>query len=228
MLRNPTDVNGTGGAASYRVEYRLEPVIPGRPLAHRKWRYARSLEKAYVVATEIAEEMRERAAGTFVEYHTDVCIVDVVTRWLDAPHPRWGEQYPDKVRSLLKNWVLPGDITVNWPSRSTGTPVAKVPIGALTADHYNQASSMSAPRAGEPRPLRRRHSAASRDGLGTRPSRPHARRGGNSVGIGVWTRTSGAQDSVERNRAARPAASWTVVVRTRGRPSIMTMKGGSP
>jgi hypothetical protein len=107
VLRNPTDVNGLGGEASYRVEYRLEPVIPGRPLADRKRRYARSVEKAYVLATEIAEEMRERAAGTFVEYHTEVCFGDVVT--------------------------------VNWPSRSTGTPLAKVPIGALTADHYNQA-----------------------------------------------------------------------------------------
>ena len=139
VLRSPSDPKGAGAAASYRVEYRVEPVIPGRPLADRKWRYARGIEKAYVIATEVAEEMRERAGGSFVEYHTDVCFGEVVTRWMDAPHPRWGEQYPDKVRSLLKNWVLAVGITVPWPSRSAGTPIARVPIGALTADHYNQA-----------------------------------------------------------------------------------------
>lgn len=139
VLRSPTDPAGRGGAASYRVEYRLEPVIPGRPLADRKERYSRKLEKAYGLATAIAEQMRERAAGTFVEYHPDVPFGEVVTRWLAAPHPRWGEQYPDKVRSLLTNWVVASHVTVSWPSRSTDTPIARVPIGALTANHYNQA-----------------------------------------------------------------------------------------
>jgi hypothetical protein len=139
VLRAPTDPRGTGARASYRVEYRLEPVLPGRPKAARKERYARDLAKAYELASQTFEEMQQRAGGTYVEYHTDVPFGQVVWRWFDSPHPRWGVHYPDKVTSLLRNWVTAPQVTIAWRAGGAPTPIADVPIGALTADHYNQA-----------------------------------------------------------------------------------------
>lgn len=139
VLRAPTDPRGTGARASYRVEYRFEPVIPGRPKAARQQRYTRDLAKAYELASHTFEEMQQRAGGTYVEYHTDVAFGQVVWRWFDSPHPRWGAQYPDKVTSLLRNWVTAPDVTIAWRAGGAPTPIADVPSGALTADHYNQA-----------------------------------------------------------------------------------------
>jgi hypothetical protein len=126
ILRAPTDPSGTGGSASYRVEYRIEPVIPGRPKAARRYRYARDLGEAFALAQATFEQMQQRAAGTFVEYHTDVLFGQV--------GQRWGEQYPDKVRSLLRNWLLADRITVAWQPGAPPARLADLPIGAITAD----------------------------------------------------------------------------------------------
>lgn len=139
VLRAPTDVAGQGGSASYRVEFRTSPVIPGKPLTPRRYTYARKLEAAYELAQQRFTEMEQRASGTFVEYHTDVPFGQVVDAWFDSPHPRWGDHYPDKVRSLLRNWVASPDIRVHWRSGAAAAPISDIPIGGLVADHFNQA-----------------------------------------------------------------------------------------
>lgn len=139
VLRAPKDASGTGGSASYRVEFRVEPVLPGKALAKRRERYARELDKAYALAAEVFDEMRDRASGTYVEYDTDRLFGDVVERWFASPHPRWGESYPKKVRSLLDNWVVHDQITITRRGRNHPVVLATIPIGGLTADDYNQA-----------------------------------------------------------------------------------------
>jgi integrase len=139
VLRAPSDPSGTGGSASYRIEYRAQPVIPGMPKARRIHQYARDLSAAFETAQTRFEEMQQRAGGTYIEYHTDVPFGQVARRWFDSPHPRWGEHYPDKVRSLLQNWIVADDVTVHWRGDAPAQPLAELPIGALTADHYNQA-----------------------------------------------------------------------------------------
>jgi hypothetical protein len=139
VLRAPSDPNGTGGSACYRIEYRVEPVVPGRPLARRKHNYTRDLTKAFLRAQETFEEMQDRAGGTYIEYYTDVPFGAVAERWYASPHPRWGEQYPRKVRSLLDTWILADRITIERRAGAEPQPIADVPIGALIPDHYNQA-----------------------------------------------------------------------------------------
>lgn len=139
VLRAPKDIGARGGSASYRVEHRDEPVIPGRPMAKRRQSYRRDLEVAYALALELSEEMRDRASGTYVEYATDTLFGEVVRRWYDSPHPRWGEQYPAKVRSLLRNWVVAESVTIIRRGRRHPVPIAELPIGGLRADDYNQA-----------------------------------------------------------------------------------------
>ena len=139
VLRAPTDPGGRGASASYRIEYRTSPVVPGQPRAPRRFDYTRDLAAAFARAQQRFEQMQQLAAGTWVEYHTDVPFGEVVKRWLDSPHPRWGEHYPAKVRSLLRCWVLADRVTVRWGPSATPTPIAAVPIGGLTADHFNQA-----------------------------------------------------------------------------------------
>lgn len=101
VLRAPTAPGGDGGSASYRIDYRLGPALPDQPLARRRQRYARRLEEACAKADAIFAEMKQRASGTYVEYATDVSFGQVVQRWYDSPHPRWGHNYPAKVRTLL-------------------------------------------------------------------------------------------------------------------------------
>ena len=139
VLRAPTNASGSGGSASYRIEYRLEPVLPGPALTRRRHQYARDLDKAYAAASAVSDEMRDRASGTYVEYATDVAFGDVVEQWYASPHPRWGVNYPAKVRSLLNCWVLGRAITV--PRRALGgqVAIADVPIGGLTANDYTHA-----------------------------------------------------------------------------------------
>ncbi|WP_052665873.1 site-specific integrase [Nitriliruptor alkaliphilus] len=139
VLRAPTEPSGAGGSASYRVDYRVQPVVPGKPKARRRQAYARDLGEAFGLTQATFEQMQQRAGGTFVEYHTDVPFGQVAQRWLDSPHPRWGEQYPDKVRSLLRNWLLADRITVAWQPGGPPQRLADLPIGAITADHCNQA-----------------------------------------------------------------------------------------
>lgn len=139
VLRAPTRPGGSGASGSYRVEYRVEPVLPGRPMARRKEAYHRDVGRAFARAEATFEEMQQRAGGTYVEYHVDTPFGEVVEEWLASPHPRWGEQYPDKVRSLLRCWVLAETITVRWRPGTAEQPIAELPIGALTADHYQQA-----------------------------------------------------------------------------------------
>jgi hypothetical protein len=83
--------------------------------------------------------MQARAGGTCIEYYTDVPFGEVAERWYASPHPRWGEQYPRKVRSLLDTWILAGRITVERRAGAAPQPIADVPIGALIPDHNNQA-----------------------------------------------------------------------------------------
>ncbi|MDP9021397.1 MAG: site-specific integrase, partial [Actinomycetota bacterium] len=138
VLRAPTDRTATGASASYRVEYRVEPVVPGRPLSRRKEAYARDLDKAYAKAEAKFAEMNERVGGTYVAYATDLPFGDVVEQWYASPHPRWGVNYPSKVRSLIRCWITGSDITIP-RARGGAVPIADIPIGALTANDYNQA-----------------------------------------------------------------------------------------
>jgi integrase len=139
VLRAPADPAGGGGSASYRVEHRVAPLVPGRPAPARRQGYSRDLAVAYARAQAIFDEMQQRAGGTYVEYHTEVPFGAVVQRWQDSPHPRWGAHYPDKVASLLRCWVVADAVTVHWRPAGPPTPIADLPVGALTADHYNQA-----------------------------------------------------------------------------------------
>lgn len=139
VLRAPTDPSGSGGSASYRIEYRVEPVLPGVPRARRRQEYARDLEEAFAKAEARFAEMKERASGTYVEYATDVTFGDVVEEWYGSPHPRWGVNYPAKVRSLLNRWVLDRSITIRRRAGVGAVSIADVPIGALTANDFNQA-----------------------------------------------------------------------------------------
>lgn len=115
VLRAPTNSSGSGGSASYRLEYRVEPMLPGRPLARRREQYARDLGKAYAKAQAKFDEMKQRTAGIYVEYASDKTFGEVVERWYASPHPRWGENYPTKVRSLLNCWVIAKDVTIMRP-----------------------------------------------------------------------------------------------------------------
>ncbi|MBW3578587.1 MAG: hypothetical protein KY462_12780 [Actinobacteria bacterium] len=97
VLRAPTVPRGSGASASYRIEHRLAPLLPGKPAATRRQSYARDLNVAYARARAVFEEMQQRAAGTFAEYHTDVPFGEVVERWhappaLGRPLPREGRQ----------------------------------------------------------------------------------------------------------------------------------------
>lgn len=139
VLRAPTDPGGSGGSASYRIEHRVAPLLPGRPAPSRRQTYARDLVVAFERAQTVFEEMQQRAGGSYVEYHTDVSFGEVVHRWQQSPHPRWGANYPPKVASLLRCWVTADHIVVHWRPSGPPTPIATIPIGALTADHYNQA-----------------------------------------------------------------------------------------
>lgn len=98
VLRAPTDPTGSGGSASYRIEYRVEPVLPGRPLSSRKETYARDLAKAYGRAVELFAEMKERAGGTYVEYGHRHALRRGRRAVVRLPAPAVGRELPEEGR----------------------------------------------------------------------------------------------------------------------------------
>lgn len=125
VLRPPTQPGARGSSGQHRLEW-TDPVT-----GERKQGGATKLADAWKRVVDAAKEIDRVTKGLDGEPAVDTALARLVAVYLDpAHHDGWGESRRNTVTSLLTNWIIGDDITIDI---GTDTVAAgRLPVGRLT------------------------------------------------------------------------------------------------